>query len=170
MGMAPYGQAKYSIDAIRPAFSVEGLEFRNNTGRFAAGIAQYFHSRLYQHRFDNICAACQQSFEEIVVEWTRNAIKATGISNVTAAGGAFLNVKANKLIREMPEVSKLYVYPASDDGARRSERRSSVTLNCAPNERLLPNLTFRKPCTLDSNTPSRKWKQPPRRVAYAIAA
>src|SRR5262249_47732869 len=32
------------------------------------------------------------------------------------AGGAFLNVKANKLIREMPEVEALYVYPASDDG------------------------------------------------------
>ena len=35
---------------------------------------------------------------------------------MTAAGGAFLNVKANKLIREMPEVETLYVYPASDDG------------------------------------------------------
>ncbi len=31
-------------------------------------------------------------------------------------GGAFLNVKANKLIRELPGVEALYVYPASDDG------------------------------------------------------
>jgi carbamoyltransferase len=52
----------------------------------------------------------------MMVEWVRNAVKATGIKNVTAAGGAFLNVKSNKLIREMPEVDKLYVYPASDDG------------------------------------------------------
>jgi carbamoyltransferase len=35
---------------------------------------------------------------------------------VCAAGGAFLNVKANKLIRDLPEVESLYVYPAADDG------------------------------------------------------
>jgi carbamoyltransferase len=116
MGMAPYGQAQHSIDAVRGAFSVEGLKFRNHTGRFAAGIYKHFHKKLYQHRFDNICAATQQAFEEMMVEWVRNAVKATGIPRVAAAGGAFLNVKANKLIREMPEVESLYVYPASDDG------------------------------------------------------
>jgi carbamoyltransferase len=116
MGMAPYGQAKYSIDAIKPAFSVDGLKFRNNTGKFATGIHGWFHKRLYQHRFDNVCAATQQAFEEMMVQWTKNAIAATGLKNITAAGGAFLNVKANKLIREMAEVDKLYVYPASDDG------------------------------------------------------
>jgi carbamoyltransferase len=46
----------------------------------------------------------------------RNAVTATGLPRVAAAGGAFLNVKANKLIREMPGVEALYVYPASDDG------------------------------------------------------
>jgi carbamoyltransferase len=116
MGMAPYGQAQYSIDAIRGAFTVDGLKFRNNTGRFAAGIAKYFHKKLFQHRFDNICAATQLAFEEMMVKWVRNAVSATGVRKVTAAGGAFLNVKANKLIREMPEVEALYVYPASDDG------------------------------------------------------
>jgi carbamoyltransferase len=116
MGMAPYGQASYSIDAIRGAFTVDGLTFRNNTGRHGDGLGPYFHKRLYRHRFDNICAATQLAFEEMMIEWVRNAVKHTGIRNVTAAGGAFLNVKANKLIREMPEVNRLYVYPASDDG------------------------------------------------------
>src|SRR5690606_6014854 len=53
---------------------------------------------------------------ELMLEWVRNAVAATGIRKVCAAGGAFLNVKANKLIRELPEVEALYVYPASDDG------------------------------------------------------
>jgi len=79
-------------------------------------MAKYFHKRLFQHRFDNICAATQQAFEEMMVEWVKNAVAATGVRNVTASGGAFLNVKANKLIRELTEVDKLYVYPASDDG------------------------------------------------------
>ena len=116
MGMAPYGQAEYCIDPIRSAFSVEGLKFRNHTGRFGPGIYKYYHKTLYQQRFDNVSAACQLAFEEMMVQWTRNAVAATGVRKVAAAGGAFLNVKSNKLIRYMPEVESLYVYPASDDG------------------------------------------------------
>lgn len=116
MGMAPYGQPQFCIEQMRQAFSVNGLKFRNHTGRFGPRIRRYFHKKLVFQRFDNICAACQQAFEEMMVEWVRNAIAATGLRKVAAAGGAFLNVKANKLIREMPEVEALYVYPASDDG------------------------------------------------------
>jgi carbamoyltransferase len=118
MGMAPYGQAEYCIDAVRRAFSVDGLTFRNHTGRTGTGVGirDYYHARLREQRFDNVSAACQLAFEEMVVQWVRNAVAATGVRAVAAAGGAFLNVKANKLIRELPEVDKLYVYPASDDG------------------------------------------------------
>jgi carbamoyltransferase len=116
MGMAPYGQPQYCIEEMRKAFRLDGLKFRNHTGRFGPAIRRYFHKRLQFQRFDNITAACQQAFEELVVGWVKNAIAATGIRKVAAAGGAFLNVKANKLIRELPEVEALYVYPASDDG------------------------------------------------------
>jgi carbamoyltransferase len=116
MGMAPYGQAEYCGDVFQKAFSVNDLKFRNHTGHFAHGIRHYFARKLAFQRFDNISAACQLAFEQLVVQWARNAIAATGIRKITAAGGAFLNVKANKLIRELPEVEALYVYPASDDG------------------------------------------------------
>ena len=116
MGMAPYGQAESCVDVMRQAFSVKGLKFHNHTGRFGPGIRSYFRKKLAFQRFDNISAACQLAFEEMMVQWVRNAIAATGVRKLSAAGGAFLNVKANKLIREMPEVVSLYVYPASDDG------------------------------------------------------
>lgn len=116
MGMAPYGQASYCKDNLAGMFSVQGLEFRNHTGRQHGALLDLMHKRLKRQRFDNIAAACQELFEELLVEWVRNAVNATGIHKVCAAGGAFLNVKANKLIREMPEVEDLYVYPASDDG------------------------------------------------------
>ncbi len=116
MGMAPYGQADYCIDVMRQAFAVDGLKFQNKMGRIGERAQRWFHKQLYKQRFDNISAACQKHFEEMIIQWVRNAIQATGLKKVTAAGGAFLNVKANKLIREMPEVEALYVYPASDDG------------------------------------------------------
>jgi len=116
MGMAPYGQPEHCIDVFRKAFGVDGLRFRNHTGRMAEGMQHFLGRHLRQQRFDNISAACQLAFEELMVQWVRNAVQATGCGRVTAAGGAFLNVKANKRLRELPEVESLYVYPASDDG------------------------------------------------------
>lgn len=118
MGMAPYGQAEYCIDKLRGAFELDGLTFRNRTGRTGTGTAirHYYHKLLEGQRFDNVSAACQQLFEEMVVQWAKNAMKATGVNRIVAAGGAFLNVKANKLIRENTECEGLYVYPCSDDG------------------------------------------------------
>ena len=71
---------------------------------------------LAGQRFDNISAACQQHFEELVVQWVRNAIRETGLHKIACAGGMFLNVKANKLIRELDEVDEVFFYPAADDG------------------------------------------------------
>jgi carbamoyltransferase len=116
MGMAPYGQPEVCSDVLRRAFAVEGLEFRNRAGRIAGGMQRYLLNRLAGQRFDNVAGACQQVFEELMLRWVGNALQATGVPRVAAAGGAFLNVKANKLIREAPGVEGLYVYPASDDG------------------------------------------------------
>lgn len=116
MGMAPYGDADYCIDVFRKAFAVDGLEFRNRTNQVAGNMPRWYSRKLFGQRFDNISAACQQVFEELVLTWTKNAVQATGIRKIATAGGAFLNVKANKLIRELPEVDALYTYPASDDG------------------------------------------------------
>ncbi|MGH8608712.1 MAG: carbamoyltransferase C-terminal domain-containing protein [Gammaproteobacteria bacterium] len=116
MGMAPYGQAGYVAPILREMYGVEGLHFRNKTGRVAQPLQRLLARRLYCQRFDNIAAGCQQVFEELMLQWVRNAIAATGVRKVCAAGGAFLNVKANKLIREMEGVEAFYAYPASDDG------------------------------------------------------
>jgi carbamoyltransferase len=116
MGMAPYGQAEYVAPILRQMFSVDGLEFRNHTGCVNEAAIRNLHKKLYRQRFDNIAAACQTVFEELVVKWVTNCLKATGLKKVCGAGGAFLNVKCNKLIREIPGVEAFYAYPASDDG------------------------------------------------------
>jgi carbamoyltransferase len=116
MGMAPYGQPEHCAPILRKMFSVDGLRFRNNTGRIGDRLRRYMADKLYGQRFDNVSAGCQLVFEEMMLKWAANVVEATGKTKIAAAGGAFLNVKANKLIREMDQVDAFYAYPASDDG------------------------------------------------------
>jgi carbamoyltransferase len=72
---------------------------------------------LHHQRFDHIAAAVQQYLEELLVAWIGTAIHQFDVHKIACAGGIFLNVKANKRIREMSEVEDLFVYPAAgDDG------------------------------------------------------
>jgi carbamoyltransferase len=74
------------------------------------------HKELADQRFDNISAAVQEHFENLMVEWVRNAVEATGVHKVACSGGLFLNVKANKRLRELPVIDDIFFYPACDDG------------------------------------------------------
>jgi carbamoyltransferase len=119
MGMAPYGRPELCIDKIRELVRVNPkrpLEFQNTSGACNTQVQKKLRKLLAGERFDNIAAAAQKHFEDIVIEWTKNANRETGIHNIVCSGGSFLNVKANKLIRELEEVGKAFFYPVADDG------------------------------------------------------
>lgn len=117
MGLAPYGHPERCLKVFQDMFEVRGMDFRNNSGVSLPQIEKVYSEALRKKRFDDIAAACQAHFETLVTAWVKNAIEKTNCRRIVAAGGAFLNVKANKLIREMPEVERLYVFPAADDGS-----------------------------------------------------
>ena len=119
MGLAPYGRSEYCIEEMRKMVRInpkKPLEFENTTGAYLAQIQSLLRKKLAEQRFDNIAAACQIYFEELITKWVANCIKETGIRKLACAGGSFLNVKANKVIREMGEVEDVFCYPAADDG------------------------------------------------------
>ena len=119
MGMAPYGKAEYCINEVRKIIRINPrnpLEFQNTIGACGVYIQKKLINMLAGQRFDNISAACQLYFEELMEKWVRAAVKKTGIHDLVFAGGSALNVKANKIIREMPEVDSAFFYPAADDG------------------------------------------------------
>ena len=66
-------------------------------------------------RFDYICAGLQRFTEDLLCEWVRHAVRATGVRKVLAAGGVFMNVKANKRIAELPEVESFEAFPSCGD-------------------------------------------------------
>jgi len=118
MGMAPYGISDYCIDEIRKIVRIcpnKPLEFENTIGAYVEHVQTKLVRLLAEQRFDNISAATQQHFEDLVVQWVKNAIEHTGLHKIACAGGMFLNVKANKLLREMEEIDDIHFYPAASD-------------------------------------------------------
>jgi carbamoyltransferase len=119
MGLAPYGKADYNIDVMRSLIRInphEPLEFQNTSGRSGTQVQKVLRKKLAGARFDNIAAACQKHFEDLMVQWVRNAVAATGLRRIACAGGLFLNVKSNKLLRDLDEIDEAFFYPACDDG------------------------------------------------------
>lgn len=120
MGMAPYASDSAAAEAAKMfeaylGLDASGLSFQRRA-RFATDnfIPEIF-SDMQGKRFDYLCAGLQKFTEDLLVQWTRNAVRATGINKVLAAGGVFMNVKANKRISELPEVESFEAFPSCGD-------------------------------------------------------
>jgi len=118
MGLAPYGTPEFCLDKMRRIIRIDPknpLTFKNTSGACNTQVYNKLKKWLDGERFDNIAAAVQKHYEEIMSAWIKNAIDATGIRKIACSGGGFLNVKANKLIRELPEIESAFFYPAAGD-------------------------------------------------------
>lgn len=120
MGMAPYTQEKYAAevrDIYRQFLGLDssGLKFQRKTSKRVSDSSRDIFQRLDGKRFDAICGGLQMFTEELLAEWAANAVKATGVRKVLAAGGVFMNVKANKIIAELPEVEYFEAFPSCGD-------------------------------------------------------
>jgi carbamoyltransferase len=118
MGLAPYGNAYHgqrSLDYFRTINKVDGTEIVKTQT-----VKDLYHSSIEAlscERFDGIAWALQTYIEEILCEWITNNCHHYGIDNVVFSGGVSQNIKACKLIAELPEVRKLTVAPISGDGS-----------------------------------------------------
>jgi carbamoyltransferase len=66
---------------------------------------------------EDVAAGAQYLVEEVCASLVERSLRGEAVSNVVAAGGVFANVKVNQRIRDLPQVSNLYVQPAmGDDG------------------------------------------------------
>ena len=122
MGMAPYAPDKgrdQVVEQLRPLMEflpTDGMRWKRRNGLPATYYSyDFLREKLALKRFDWICAGLQAWVEEMLVEWTRNCIRKTGIPRVALSGGVFMNVKANKMISELPELEELFVFPSCGD-------------------------------------------------------
>jgi carbamoyltransferase len=122
MGMAPYAPPRQS-ERLYTLFR-ELVEFsednplvwaRRNGCPETYYSYDFFREMLELKRFDIVCGGLQMFTEDMLTTWVRNAVRETAVRKVALAGGCFMNVKANKLILELPEVDDLYVLPSCGD-------------------------------------------------------
>ena len=120
MGLAPYADVERARQAAAPLRQLlrhrpDGLGFEQ-AGELSTNYAYgYLQDAFERIRFDTIAGATQLFTEEMLVEWVQACIRHTGITDVVAGGGVFMNVKANMLIAQLPEVTSLYVMPSAGD-------------------------------------------------------
>jgi carbamoyltransferase len=120
MGLAPYAdptRADEAADVLRRVLKLsdDGLNFTLASELSTNYCYEYLREAFTRIRFDTIAGATQLFTEEMLVEWVRACIRKTGIHNIVCGGGVFMNVKANMLLAQLPEVHSIYVMPSAAD-------------------------------------------------------
>ncbi|MBP8116142.1 MAG: hypothetical protein KAY09_00290 [Nitrospira sp.] len=121
MGLAPYAEveqgrevaelfARYlDLDPENP------LRFRRKTLERTSAILPRLMDDLRAVRFDVLAAGLQLFTEDLMCRWVGAAMERTGVRKVLAAGGVFMNVKANHRIAALPALEYFDVFPSCGD-------------------------------------------------------
>ena len=89
---------------------------RSLSAKRRRGVPSRVHEESMQgHSRENISAAAQVVLEETGLELVRRFLAETGMRDVALNGGVFANVKLNQRIAELPEVDRVFVFPAMSD-------------------------------------------------------
>jgi len=116
MGLAPYSNEyikKSAYEIFRKTLVVEGLDFKWEVQ--PPDMYFYFRDSCEGLRFDGIAAGLQQWVEDLLSQWITNIMNHTGAEVLYYSGGLSMNVKANKVIAELPSVKDFHVPPSGGD-------------------------------------------------------
>ncbi len=117
MGLAPYAKNKYSVNVYEKVYK-NLLQVKDTKI-----IHKLRPKDLYKHlidnttgeRFDNIAGGVQIFVEELVKKLFLNIYKKYKVKNFYLSGGVSMNIKMNKIIKDLPFVKNLIVQPSGGD-------------------------------------------------------
>ncbi|MCP6720029.1 MAG: hypothetical protein KJI72_01715 [Patescibacteria group bacterium] len=121
MGMAPYSNLKHArkVAAVYKNYldldPQNPLSFKKKIFEDTNHILPRLERDLKRIRFDNITGGLQVFTEDLLIKWVRACIRKTGVSDLLLSGGVFMNIKANKVVSEMPEVKSIAAFPSCGD-------------------------------------------------------
>jgi carbamoyltransferase len=77
---------------------------------------QFFRRLWAGYSREDIAAAAQKRFEDVIAAFVTDAVRRVGLPNLALAGGCFANVKLNQRLLELPDVEGMYIHPNMSDG------------------------------------------------------
>jgi carbamoyltransferase len=123
MGLAPYCNDKTRIKTCKKKL-YKIINFENSTSlswKYLGNLpsiqsaGKELRDIFDVTRFDVMAAALQEITEELLKEWILRLVKYTKIYDLALSGGVFMNVKANMILANIPEVKSIYVVPSCGD-------------------------------------------------------
>ncbi|HMB93819.1 MAG TPA: carbamoyltransferase C-terminal domain-containing protein, partial [Rhodothermales bacterium] len=93
----------------------DGLAFERRTRQRINDLNDRLTADLLGKRFDWVSAGLQAFTEALLTSWIDQVVAASGVPRVLAAGGVFMNVKANKCIAELASVESFEAFPSCGD-------------------------------------------------------
>ncbi|HUN69319.1 MAG TPA: carbamoyltransferase C-terminal domain-containing protein [Burkholderiales bacterium] len=145
LGLAAHGNARKLYGefrkALRPNAAKNGFD-SDFTGRADAYAAReaYLEALVRAHPREEVAAAAQAVFEDAIVEVTRELLARTGKRTLAVNGGVFANVKLNQRLAALPELDRLFVFPAMSDTGNSV---GAALFFLQENERAAPPTTLR---------------------------
>ncbi|HNP83054.1 MAG TPA: carbamoyltransferase C-terminal domain-containing protein [Nitrospira sp.] len=121
MGLAPYAGGERGREVANSFARYLDLDpqnplcFRRKTLERTSAILPRLMDDLRAVRFDLMAAGVQLFTEDLMCRWVAAAMERTGVRKVLAAGGVFMNVKANHRIAELPALEYFDVFPSCGD-------------------------------------------------------
>lgn len=121
MGLAPYAdpeQAGLHAQTFARYLDLDpanSLRFRRAIPERTSAMLPRLLKDFRLVRFDLIAAGLQKFTEDLLVRWIAAAVTSTGVRKVLAAGGVFMNVKANQRIAELADLEYFDVFPSCGD-------------------------------------------------------
>ena len=95
-------------------FEIDGMEVKAKYGSLKT--SRELKKIFWKFPSEQFAYMAQRTLEIKITELIRNAVKETGLNKVCLAGGTCSNIKVNMLIKNLPEVKDVYVFPHMGDG------------------------------------------------------
>ncbi|MGN6156340.1 MAG: carbamoyltransferase family protein [Sphingomicrobium sp.] len=112
VGLAAFGQPEELLDEVIGDFDLSRPDhFRLKTPQNPMRARQ----RAAEHSRADMAAAYQRVLELVATRYIGDYCARHGLGTVVAAGGVFANVKMNQRISDLPNVNRLFVFPAMGD-------------------------------------------------------
>ncbi len=115
MALANYAlKIKDEENPLLNFFDVDGLEIKAKYGTLKT--FKELKKILWKFPSEQFAYMAQRTLEIKITELIRNAVKEMHLNKICLSGGTCSNIKVNMLIKNLPEVEDVYVFPHMGDG------------------------------------------------------